>query len=205
MMPLLVLGTGNRKKGMEMADLLGSVGLTLRTLADFPAVTSVAEDGATFAANAALKASGYARQVGEWVLADDSGLMVDALGGSPGVLSARYSGPGATDQLNNRRLLDELRDMEADRRSAQFVCRVALADPEGRIRLEGEGYCRGWILLEPQGNSGFGYDPLFEIREYHRTFAQLGTVAKGCISHRARAVGRIIPALMTLVDSGAWA
>jgi XTP/dITP diphosphohydrolase len=203
-MPLLILGTGNRKKGVEMADLLRSVGVELRTLADFAPVTPVAEDGETFAANACLKASGYARQLGQWVLADDSGLMVDVLNGAPGVLSARYSGEQGNDEANNRRLLGELRDEPPERRLARFVCRVALADPAGEIRAESEGYCRGQILYEPHGGAGFGYDPLFEIREYHQTFAELGPVAKGCMSHRARAIRRIIPTMMRLVDSEAW-
>jgi len=204
MMPLLILGTGNRKKGLEMADLVRPVGLELRTLADFPTVSAVAEDGTTFAANAALKASGYACQLGQWVLADDSGLMVDALDGAPGVFSARYSGASATDGTNNERLLTELHGVPIERRTARFVCRMALADPDGEIRAESEGFCRGRILFDPQGESGFGYDPLFEVQDFLKTFAQLGPVAKGCLSHRARAIGRIVPMLMRLVDSRAW-
>ena len=208
----LVLGTGNRKKGIEMADLCRPVGpparlgLELLTLADFPniAITPVVEDGDTFAANAALKAAGYARQLNQWVLADDSGLMVDALDGAPGVFSARYAGLAADDGANNDRLLEELRDVPAERRSAQFVCYLALADPSGEIRLTNSGYCRGLILFEPRGQAGFGYDPLFNVREYHQTFAELGLMAKACLSHRARAVGRMVPDLMRLVDSGVF-
>ena len=139
---LLVLGTGNRKKGQELARLLadpltthsqcqGPTGLELRTLADFPDAIEVVEDGDTFAANAELKAVQQARHLGLWVLADDSGLAVDALNGAPGVISARYSGPGATDDSNNLKLLDALRDVPPERRGARFVCHICLADPSG--------------------------------------------------------------------------
>ncbi len=200
---MLILGTANRKKGLELADLLRPVGGELRTLADFPGGFQVAEDGDTFAANARAKAAGYARHLGDWVLADDSGLAVDALGGEPGVLSARFSGPEATDQSNNRLLLARLGDTPLDRRTARFVCHVAVSDPAGQIVLESEGSCRGRILFEPRGSAGFGYDPLFEIVEYHRTFAEFGLRVKAALSHRARAVSRLVPQLVQLADSGA--
>jgi XTP/dITP diphosphohydrolase len=200
---LLVIGTGNRKKGLELADLLAPCGLELRTLADFPNAISVPEDGDTFAANAAQKAAVQAKHLGLWVLADDSGLAVDALDGEPGVRSARYSGPGATDQTNNRLLLEKLADVPWEERTARFVCRATLADPTGAIRAEAEASCRGRILFEPRGASGFGYDPLFEVAEYHRSFAELGPVAKACLSHRARAVRRLLPTILLLADT-AW-
>ena len=199
---MLVLGTANRKKGLELADLFRPVGVELRTLADFPGDFQVAEDGDTFAANARLKAAGYARHLGQWVLADDSGLLVDALGGQPGVLSARYSGPNATDESNNRLLLERLGDLRLDRRTARFVCHIAVADPRGELQAESEAACRGRILLAPRGENGFGYDPLFEIVEYHRSFAELGCRAKAHLSHRARAACRLIPQLVQLADSG---
>src|SRR5271165_5282952 len=124
MLRLLVLGTGNVKKGQELARLLGRVGLELRTLADYPQAIDVVEDGGTFTANAALKATQQARHLGQWVLADDSGLAVDALAGAPGVLSARYSGPQATDAGNNQKLLEALRDVPRENRGAQFVCHI---------------------------------------------------------------------------------
>ena len=202
--PLLVLGTANRKKGREIADLLAPVGLELRTLADFPEAPDVEETGRTFAENAALKAVAQARRLDRWVLAEDSGLMVGALDGAPGVYSARYSGPGATDESNNRRLLEAMRDVPAQRRAARYVCHMTLADPGSQIRAESEAYCTGRILLEPRGTHGFGYDPLFEIVEYHRSFGELGPVVKGCLSHRARAARRLIPRLVELVDRGQW-
>ena len=202
--PLLVLGTANRKKGREIAGLLAPVGLELRTLADFPEAPDVEETGRTFAENAALKAVAQARRLDCWVLAEDSGLMVDALDGAPGVYSARYSGPGATDASNNRRLLEAMRDVPAEARAARYVCHMTLADPGGEIRAESEARCAGRILSEPRGAHGFGYDPLFEIVEYHRSFGELGPVVKACLSHRARAARRLIPRLVELVDRGQW-
>ncbi|MCC6126306.1 MAG: RdgB/HAM1 family non-canonical purine NTP pyrophosphatase [Pirellulales bacterium] len=201
-LPLLVIGTANRKKGAELEQLFAKVGVKLLALADFPDVPQVPEDGETFAANAILKASGYAKLLGHWVLADDSGLLVDALGGEPGVYSARYAGPEATDEQNNQLLLRKLADVPPERRGARFVCHIALADPTGTIRAESDAACRGRILFAPQGNHGFGYDPLFTILEYHRSFAELGPTAKFCLSHRSRAARRIIPQLMGLVDEG---
>jgi XTP/dITP diphosphohydrolase len=199
---MLILGTANRKKGLELADLLRPVGVELQTLADFADGFQVAEDGDTFAANARLKAAGYARHLARWVLADDSGLLVDALDDEPGVLSARYSGPNATDDSNNRLLLERLGDRPLEQRTARFVCHIAVADPAGAIQAESEAACRGRILFAPRGQSGFGYDPLFEIVEYHRSFAEFGLLVKSHLSHRARAARRIIPHLLQLADSG---
>jgi len=199
---VLVLGTGNRKKGLELIELLAAVGAELRTLADFAEPIEVVESGDTFAENAALKAVEQARHLGQWVLAEDSGLMVDALEGRPGVYSARYSGPDATDASNNELLLKELGETPIARRTARYVCHMTLSDPEGTIRAESEGYCRGRILTEPRGTGGFGYDPLFEVVEYHRSFGELGPVAKACLSHRARAARRLLPQLFRLDDLG---
>jgi len=146
---MLVLGTANRKKGIELADLIRPVGVEVRTLADFPGGFEVKEDGDTFAANARLKAAGYARRLGQWVLADDSGLEVDLLGNRPGVFSARYSGPDATDESNNRLLLTQLGDTPLEQRAARFVCHIAVADPSGEIHAESDASCRGRILFEP--------------------------------------------------------
>jgi len=201
MLRLLVLGTANRKKGQELGRLLAHVGLELRTLADYPQAIDVVEDGNTFAANAALKATQQARHLGQWVLADDSGLMVDALDGAPGVLSARYSGPGATDASNNQKLLEALRGVPLEKRCAQFVCHICVADPSGAVRGESGASCRGRILFAASGNGGFGYDPLFEIVEYHRSFGELSPLVKAHLSHRARAATRIVPRLVELFDS----
>jgi XTP/dITP diphosphohydrolase len=202
--PRLVLGTRNAKKRQELDDLLGPYGFELRTLDDFPSAIEVEETGATFAQNAQLKASVQARRLGAWVLGEDSGLAVDALGGRPGVYSARYSGPGATDESNNRKLLDELTGVPWEQRAAHYVCHAALADPDGVIRAQSEGTCRGRIRETPTGTGGFGYDPLFEVVEYHQTFGELGPAVKAAISHRARSLQRLVPQLLHLVRTGAW-
>jgi XTP/dITP diphosphohydrolase len=199
---MLVLGTANRKKGLELAELLRPVGVELRTLADFPDPCEVDENGETFAANARLKAAGYARHLNQWVLADDSGLEVDALGSEPGVLSARYSGPGATDESNNRLLLERLGNLVLEKRTARFVCHLAVADPSGAIQAESAAACRGRILFAARGQQGFGYDPLFEIVEYHRAFGELGLRVKAHLSHRSRAASQLIPQLMRHADLG---
>ncbi len=198
MTQLLVLGTSNRKKGQELVRLLAPAGLELRTLGDFPEAIEVVEDGDTFAANAELKATQQARHLGHWVLADDSGLMVDALNGAPGVISARYSGPGATDESNNRKLLEELRDVPREERGAQFVCHICLSDPSGTVQGTSSASCRGRILTAANGQGGFGYDPLFEIMEYHRSFGALSALVKSYLSHRSRAAARIVPRLIEL-------
>lgn len=203
--PSLVLGTTNRKKGGELAVLLASVGLEILTLADFDDVVDVEETGKTFAANAALKATGQARHLNCWVLGEDSGLIVDALDGAPGVFSARYSGSGATDASNNARLLADLGDTPLEKRTAHYACHMTLSDPAGRVVAETEGTCRGRILFEPRGTGGFGYDPLFELVEYHRTFGQLGATVKATLSHRSRAARQLAPQLIRLVDEGRWA
>jgi len=195
---MLVLGTRNRKKGHELALLLAPFGIELRTLLDLPAAIEVVEDGVTFAENAALKAVQQARHLGQWVLGEDSGLTVDALGGAPGVHSARYSGDGATDASNNQKLLRELGDLPLPQRTAHYVCHATLADPQGKVRAESEGYCHGRIRFQPAGDGGFGYDPLFEIVEYHRTFGELGDAVKSALSHRARAIRLMIPQLLAL-------
>ena len=199
---MLVLGTANRKKGIELIDLLRPVGVEMRTLADFADDFRVVEDGDSFAANARLKAAGYAVRLNRWVLADDSGLAVDALNGEPGIFSARFAGEDADDAANNRVLLERLGDMPIERRAARFVCHVALADPSGNIRVHHEASCRGRIIFEPRGAAGFGYDPLFEIVEYHRTFAELGHRVKAVLSHRSRAICGLVPHLLPLADSG---
>ena len=139
------------------------------------------------------------------MLADDSGLAVDALSGAPGVLSARYAGGHGDDEANNRKVLDELASVPDERRGAAFVCALALADPEGTIRLEADGACRGRITRGPRGENGFGYDPLFLIPEYHRTFGELSPLVKHQLSHRSRAFARLRPGLERLVVLGLMA
>jgi XTP/dITP diphosphohydrolase len=200
----LVLGTHNQKKADELAGLLGPLGIQLITLADVPTALDVVEDGHTFAENAAKKACQQALHLKSWVLGEDSGLAVDALNGAPGVYSARFSGSDATDERNNDHLLQELGDTPLAKRTAHYVCHATLADPLGEVRAESEARCYGRIRFERAGSSGFGYDPLFEIPEYHRTFGELGPRVKACLSHRARAIHALVPQLTRLMASGQW-
>lgn len=197
----LVVGTNNRKKLIELQVMLPRDRFHLATLAEIPDSIEVEETGTTFAENAALKATVQAKHLCRWVLAEDSGLAVDALDGQPGVLSARYAGRHGDDAANNAKLLEALGDLPPERRSAHYHCAVCVADPQGRIRLTAEGSCGGRILSDPRGSAGFGYDPLFEIREYHKTFAELDLTVKRALSHRSRALRALLPQLLRLVDS----
>jgi XTP/dITP diphosphohydrolase len=190
--PTLVVASRNQKKAQEMVALLQPCGVRLRSLADLPDAPHVEETGTTFAENALLKASQVARATGHWALADDSGLEVDALGGAPGVRSARYAGPNASDADNRIQLLRELRGVPAAERGGRFVCHLAVADATGQSRVQVEAYCRGVIVDSERGQHGFGYDPLFLIPEYGRTFGELGPAVKSLISHRARAFRELI-------------
>jgi XTP/dITP diphosphohydrolase len=194
----LIIGTHNRKKGIELAELLAPHGFAIVTLADLPEAIEVVEDGDKFEANARLKASQQAVHLGRWVLADDSGLEVDVLDGAPGVYSARFAGPTATDDDNNRLLLEKLANVPLEKRTARYVCHVAVADPSGEIQAESHDVCGGRIRLEHSGTNGFGYDPLFELIEYRQTFGELGTHVKQALSHRSRALRAIVPKLLTL-------
>jgi len=196
----LVLGTRNPGKVAEFRAILADCGWQIADLSDFRGTRDVEEEGATLAENARAKATGFARQIGQWVLADDTGLMVDALGGAPGVNTARFAGRDATAKDNRGRLLAELGTLPMEKRTASFVCHLALADPAGRILAEADGKCRGRIRFEPIGDGGFGYDSLFEIVEYRRTLAELGETATVCLSHRARAVRSLWPALARILS-----
>lgn len=198
---LLILGTHNPKKGVELADLFAPLGITVKTLAHYPESIEVVEDGDSFAANAKKKASEQARHLGQWVLGEDSGICVDALEGRPGIYSARFAGPHATDLENNQLLIKQLGDLPMAKRTAHYTCHMALSDPSGKICAESESHCCGRIRYEESGNHGFGYDPLFEIIEYHRTFGELGPAMKAAISHRARAMALLVPQLHKLLQA----
>lgn len=194
----IVLASRNAKKAGEISDLLLPHGFEVVPVTQFPDIPDVVEDGETFAANAAKKATEVAIALKQWVIGEDSGLCVDALQGAPGIYSARFSGEHANDEANNDKLLQELTDTAEPQRGAGYVCSVALSDPNGQIRIAVEGTCRGRILLERRGTGGFGYDPLFQLREYHRTFGELSPLVKQQISHRARAFSRFIPKLLDI-------
>ena len=200
--PLVVLGTTNAGKLRELVDLLAPLGIRCRSLADEPQAVVVEETGSSFAENAALKATQQARALSAWVLAEDSGLVVPALGGAPGVHSARFSGPAppdardTTDERNNQLLLERLAGFSGRDRAAHYACHAALADPTGRIVAVAEGACRGQIATARRGAGGFGYDPLFIVPEYHRTFGELSGAVKAVVSHRARALRAMIPRIV---------
>ena len=202
--PCLVVATTNRGKLRELAELLSGLELRLETLADHPDHVDVVEDGETFSANAEKKAQEQARHMARWVMAEDSGLCVDALDGAPGVYSARFSGASATDELNNSLLLEKLAGVPRARRGAHYVCSIAIADPSGSVRARSEAACHGLITEARRGGAGFGYDPLFEIPEYHRTFGELGDQVKSALSHRARAIVALMPQLSRLLADGHW-
>ncbi len=198
MPPVIVVGTRNAKKREEIGAILGDIGLELVDLTRWPDAPEVVEDGTTFEANARKKATELARALHHWVLGEDSGLVVPALHGRPGVQSARYAGRQGDDAANNARLLAELAPLAEDRRAAYYVCTVALANPQGEIQAMAEGRCHGVIVHELRGSGGFGYDPLFLIPEYHRTFGELSARVKHAISHRARALEQLRPMLRRL-------
>src|SRR6185295_10297911 len=175
---ILVIGTGNAGKLQEIRSILGGIGWQIRSLRDFSGIESPAETGSTYAENACLKAVYYASALGEWALADDSGLEVAALNGAPGLYSARYAGEGASDSDRRQLLLTELRGRATVNRSARFVCAVGIAAPDGTVKNISEGICGGTIIDEERGEGGFGYDPLFCPNGYDQTFAQLSEEVK---------------------------
>src|SRR6516225_2643443 len=199
MATILVLRTRNAKKRQEIEEILGDLGLDLRDLRNWPDAPEVVEDGDTFEDNARKKASELAQALHHWVLGEDSGLIVPALNGRPGVYSARYAGQQGDDAANNARLLAELAPLPDDQRTAYYVCTAALADPDGQVKAVTEGRCHGRIIRDFHGQGGFGYDPLFLILEYHRTFGELSPRVKHALSHRARALAKLRPVLRSLL------
>ena len=225
-MKQLVLASRNKKKIAEVKELLG--GIPLLSLDDIRYAGDIAEDGASFAENAVIKAAVPAR-MGYVGIADDSGLCVDALSGAPGIYSARYAGEGATDALNNKKLLENLLAVEDSKRGGAFVCTMAYACPAEQMpeplrtgltdcgavfhdafasakagmpvaAFTVEGACRGMVLHTPAGEGGFGYDPLFYISEYGKTFAQLAPEEKNAISHRGAAMQKFA-ALLQMIQN----
>ena len=192
----LILGTTNAGKLRELVELLAPHGIACQSLAGLAGAVTVEETGATFAENAALKATLQARALGGWVLAEDSGLVVPALEGAPGIYSARFAGSDATDVANNALLLERLSGITGSRRAAYYACHAALANPAGTVVATASGTCGGLIAEKGSGGGGFGYDPLFIVREYHRTFGELPAAVKAVISHRARAMRAMLPAIL---------
>jgi XTP/dITP diphosphohydrolase len=195
-MPTVIVATGNPGKLKEMQVYLDALGWQLQLKPDD---LEIDETGTTFLENARLKAAGVAQALGQWAIADDSGLAVDALGGAPGIYSARYAD---SDQGRIDRLLQELAQRgegsEGGNRRAQFICALALANPAGDIVLETEGICPGEILLAPQGTGGFGYDPIFYVPSLGKSFAEMLPQQKEANSHRGLAFGQLLPDLQRL-------
>lgn len=193
----LLLATGNAHKARELSAMLAGSGLELKTLADFPEVPAVVEDGRTLIENAVKKAVEPAMRTGLWTLADDTGLEVEALDGRPGVYSARYAGPECDFAANCRKVLGELEGVPGPRRAAVFRTVVALASPDGRAQVR-EGRLEGRIASSPVGKNGFGYDPVFFVPDEGRTLAQLSDEEKNALSHRALALKAMLPVLKEL-------
>ncbi|MGQ9824081.1 MAG: XTP/dITP diphosphatase [Desulfotomaculales bacterium] len=196
--PKIVLASRNPGKIRELRALLAPLKVAVVSLENYPALPEVEEDGATFTENAVKKACFAAAATGLWALADDSGLEVDYLGGAPGVFSARFAGPGGGDRANNEKLLRLLAGVPLEKRTARFRCVVAVASPEKEV-YTAEGACEGVIAFAPRGDKGFGYDPLFYVPSFGKTFAELDPEVKNAVSHRAKALAgarRIISGLL---------
>ncbi len=211
--PILLVGTANRHKLVEIEALLADLPVRVLGIRHLPRQIQVSETGSTFEENAREKAICFARTSSElpeeirpiWVISDDSGLCVDALQGDPGVRSARYAGPAQSYKLNNQKLIKELENVPASQRSALFICVIACASvpreeagPE--ILFEARGECRGQITEGLRGSGGFGYDPLFLVPELGKTFAELTEEEKNKISHRGKALRRFRELLRPLLD-----
>lgn len=187
----LVLASTNVHKVREFRNMLKTLPrFDVLSLCDFPDYTPIAETGATFEENAILKAVAAAKALNRWVLADDSGLVVPALGGAPGIYSARFAGNDATDAENRKKLLDQMQHLLEEDRQAFYECSIALASPEGLKKCV-RGICEGTLLTKERGGGGFGYDPLFIKHGYSKTFAELGESVKNRISHRRKALDKL--------------
>ena len=195
-MPRLVLGSRNKKKLREMVDLLGDLELDLTNLTPYPDAPEVAETADSFLGNATLKATQLAPVLKTWVIGEDSGLVVPALSGAPGVYSARYAGRHGDDSANNAKLLREMAALAGDQRAAYYVSTAVLADPTGKVVAAVEGRCHGIIVDAARGTGGFGYDPLFLIPEYGKTFGELPPEVKQAMSHRANAFAQLRPTIV---------
>jgi XTP/dITP diphosphohydrolase len=198
-MKKIIIATKNKGKILEFRDFFRRFDIEVASLLDLESeMPDIAETGATFEENAAIKAEAIAALLNQPVLADDSGLMVDALNGEPGVYSARYAGEAKSDEANNEKLLKELENTVEDLRTAQFVCVLAIAKP-GEETIFRTGYCNGKIGFFSKGNNGFGYDPLFIPNGFEQTMAELSPETKNKISHRSQAIGKLEEGLSEII------
>lgn len=200
----ILVATTNPGKMTELSEMLDG-DIAFKTLADFPEVPEVVEDGSTFEENASKKAIGYANATGLWTIADDSGLVIDALDGAPGIHSARFSGEKAADRTlidhkNIEKVLELLNDTPTDKRTARFVCCVCLASPN-QVLIQTRGEVEGIITEQEIGTGGFGYDPIFLVPHLQKTAAQLDSEQKNSVSHRGNAIRKLKPLLIELLKN----
>ncbi|WP_163183984.1 XTP/dITP diphosphatase [Neobacillus sedimentimangrovi] len=195
----VIIATKNPGKAKEFEKIFASRGVAVRTLLDFPELQEVEETGTTFEENAVLKAETISKALNKMVIGDDSGLIVDALGGKPGIYSARYAGEPKNDQKNIEKVLSELKGVEEESRTARFYCALAVAIP-GQETYTVSGTCEGRILEEPRGSNGFGYDPIFYVPEKGVSMAELSSNEKNQISHRANALKKLDSELDSILE-----
>jgi len=202
----ILVATTNKGKMAELSAML-EADVDWLSLADFENIDEVVEDGITFAENARKKALGYAKATGCWTIADDSGLVIDALDGAPGVHSARFSGPkiegeerGLIDHRNIAKVLDLMKDIPAEKRTARFICSLCMASPD-EVLIETQGSCEGIITEKEIGTNGFGYDPVFYSEKLEKTLAEADSKEKNSISHRGNAIRNIKPKLKALLSN----
>ena len=196
-----MLATRNEDKVREIEHILSALPIALSSLADFPDIPEIVEDGATFLENARKKAMTVHEHTGLMSLADDSGLEAEALAGRPGIMSRRFAGPDATYADNNALLARYMKDLPREARKARFVCVAALVTAQGEVRFT-EGDLTGYIADEPKGEGGFGYDPLFYLPEYDRTVAELDAAVKNEISHRGKAMSAMCKVIESILRAG---
>lgn len=194
----VIIATKNKGKAREFERMFRALGYDVKTLLDYPSINEIDETGKTFEENAILKAETVARALGKVVIADDSGLMIDALDGAPGIYSARYAGPDKNDEDNIEKVLSELSEVPVEERSARFYCALAVALPNGETETV-NGTCEGIILPERRGTNGFGYDPIFFVKNLGRTMAELEPSEKSQISHRAMALKKLEDRLSSIL------
>ncbi|NCU17058.1 XTP/dITP diphosphatase [Pallidibacillus pasinlerensis] len=197
----IIVATKNKGKTKEFAEMFQPLGFTVKTLLDFPDAPDIEETGETFAENAVLKAKGISEYFNKIVIADDSGLCVDALDGKPGVYSARYAGEAKDDEANLQKVLQELKGVPYEERTAHFHCTLALVIP-GKEPVIVEGKVEGYIIDEKRGENGFGYDPIFYVPEYGKTTAEMSSDEKNKISHRGRALEKLNEWVKHAIETG---
>jgi len=197
----LIIATKNKGKAKEFVELFEPLGFRVKTLLDYPDAPDIEETGETFEENALLKAAGISNIFQKIVIADDSGLVIDALDGRPGVYSARYAGTKKDDEANIQKVLFEMKDVPEEKRTAHFHCTLALVVP-GKDPVMVEGTCNGLILTEKRGNNGFGYDPIFYLPHLKKTMAEITSEEKNRISHRGNAIRKLYEHVQEAMERG---